>query len=341
MTTVETATIERHHTKQAVSVVALRQGLATEIATTSTALPAHYNPETGLRTIAVAEAGEKHWKRAKDATQLFTAIEAKIRAQADYIVWRDSNARPAHRPKNSFRAERVLLPEGDPGDVTAHRWRKRLCSTSNGATAPDPEKIKAAMIEARLQCRRICEQQSVGTVRGTEGTGEFERYTPVRYVEAVREVLGEIDLDPASCEAAQRTVKAECFYTERDNGLVEPWLGRVFLNPPYHKKLLPDFVDKLVAEIAADHVTEAILLVNNCADTEWFDTALRASGSVCFAHGRIKFLQPKGDPVEPTQGQAFLYFGTHPDRFEAVFHRIGSCLRPSKHYEEAEQEHAA
>ena len=29
----------------------------------------------------------------------------------------------------------------------------------------------------------------VGTVRGTEGTGEFERYTPSRYIELAREVL--------------------------------------------------------------------------------------------------------------------------------------------------------
>jgi ParB family chromosome partitioning protein len=298
-------------------------------------LPAHYNPETGLRTIAVAEAGERHWKRAKDATQLFTAIEAKIKAQAEYIVWRDSNARPAHRPKNSCRAERVL-PEGDPGDVTACRWRKRLCSTSNGSTAPDPEKIDAVLAETRLRCIRICEQQAVyGTVRGTEGTGEFERYTPSKYVEAVREVLGEIDLDPASSAKAQRTVKAERFFTDRDDGLEQEWHGRVFLNAPYNRDLLPRFVRKLVAEIEAGHVTQAIMLVNNCADTDWFDAALRRCRSVCFTHGRIPFLKPNNEELSCTQGQAFLYFGAQPDRFEAVFHRIGPCLRPSKHYEEA------
>jgi ParB family chromosome partitioning protein len=307
----------------------------TEIASSSTALPAHYKPEIGLRTIAVAEAGEKHWARAKDPTKLFIAIEAKIKAQADYIVWRDSNARPAHRPKNSCRAERVL-PEGDPGDVTACRWRKRLCSTSNGSTAPDPDKIDAVMVEARLRCRRICEQQAVyGTVRGTEGTGEFERYTPARYVEAVREVLGEIDLDPASSAIAQRTVKAERFFTDRDNGLIKEWHGRVFLNAPYNRDLLPMFVSKLVAEVAEGHTTEAILLVNNGTDTDWFDAALRACRSVCFTHGRIRFIEASGVEMStPTQGQAFLYFGAQPDRFEAVFHHIGSCLRPSKHYDE-------
>lgn len=48
-----------------------------------------YDPEEGLKTIVVAEASEKHWRRAKDAKKLFEAIEAKLKAQAEYIVWRD------------------------------------------------------------------------------------------------------------------------------------------------------------------------------------------------------------------------------------------------------------
>ena len=300
----------------------------------SAPLPAHYNPAIGLQTIAVAEAGEKHWRRAKDPSQLFTAIEAEIKAQADYIVWRDSNARPAHRPKKSFSAERVL-PEGDPGDVTAHRWRKRLCTANNGVTLPNPEKIDAVLAEARERCRRICEQQPVyGTVRGTEGTGEFERYTPARFVEAVREVLGQIDLDPASSAIAQGIVKAKDFFSERDDGLAQPWRGCVFLNAPYSRDLLPRFVSKLNTEIQCGNTTQAVLLTNAGTDTDWFDTALRTCSSVCFTNGRIRFLLPNNEEIgTPTQGQCFFYFGTQPDRFEQVFHRIGPCLRPSKQYE--------
>jgi hypothetical protein len=34
----------------------------------------------------------------------------------------------------------------------------------------------------------------------------------------VREVLGEIDLDPASCADANKIVRAKQFFTQEDNG---------------------------------------------------------------------------------------------------------------------------
>jgi hypothetical protein len=47
-------------------------------------------------------------------------------------------------------------------------------------------------------------------IRGIEGTGETEWYTPPAYcLEFVRAVLGTIDLDPASCALAQKTVQAK------------------------------------------------------------------------------------------------------------------------------------
>lgn len=43
-----------------------------------------------------------------------------------------------------------------------------------------------------------------------------EWFTPPRYIEAVREVLGAIDLDPASSLAANRIVQAKRYFTEVD-----------------------------------------------------------------------------------------------------------------------------
>lgn len=59
-----------------------------------------------------------------------------------------------------------------------------------------------------------------------------EHYSPPFIVEAARSVLGRIDLDPASCELANQTVRAERIFTREDDGLARQWFGRVFLNPP-------------------------------------------------------------------------------------------------------------
>ena len=58
-------------------------------------------------------------------------------------------------------------------------------------------------------------------------------YTPTYIVEMARRVLGAIDLDVASCGAAQSVVQAARWYGKADNGLVQPWYGRWRCNPPY------------------------------------------------------------------------------------------------------------
>src|SRR4051794_17958061 len=62
---------------------------------------------------------------------------------------------------------------------------------------------------------------------GTHGswTGEVEWYTPAAYVEAARGVLGGIDLDPATSDHAQRTVRAAAYHTAETDGVAHPWRG--------------------------------------------------------------------------------------------------------------------
>ncbi len=59
-----------------------------------------------------------------------------------------------------------------------------------------------------------------------------ECYTPVWLVEAARTALGGFDLDPASCAVANEVVRATRIHTAEDNGLLQPWCGRIFVNCP-------------------------------------------------------------------------------------------------------------
>lgn len=290
--------------------------------------------ETSLKQIVVAEASEKHWKAAKDAEKLFKAIKAKLTLQAGYAVYRQDIAVPSQQTGAPGRGKRVpvlgpVLPDADPGKRIVHRWRERLCDKEGKRWVVSDDKLQVALEEAGLRSVRICEQENANTIRGTEGTGEFERYTPAKYIERARAVLGTIDLDPASSPLAQQTVRATRWFSETDNGLEQPWDGRIWLNPPYHRELAPLFIDKLIEEIAAGRTHQAIVLTNNSTDTQWFFKAATLCTGICFTTGRIHFTVPNGPPVLPTQGQAFFYFGSDLAHFVEVFGEIGWCMRPA------------
>ncbi len=157
-------------------------------------------------------------------------------------------------------------------------------------------------------------------------TGVPEWYTPAAYIEAARKVLGDIDLDPASSEIAQRTVQATTYYTIESDGLAQPWSGRVWMNPPYSSDLVSQFVGKLCDHFEAGDIPAALVLVNNATETRWFQRVGKLASAVCFPEGRVKFLNEDGNPGAPLQGQAILYFGGETIRFLDTFGTFGLVL---------------
>lgn len=153
-------------------------------------------------------------------------------------------------------------------------------------------------------------------------SGNNEWYTPADIIEDARKVIGTITLDPASSEIANETVKATKFFTAEDDGLIQDWDGEnIWLNPPYSSGLIEKFVDKL---LASDY-TQAIVLVNNATDTEWFSRLAEMAEAIVFPKGRVKFYKPDGTTGAPLQGQAILYFGDGADDFKKVFSKYGRC----------------
>lgn len=161
----------------------------------------------------------------------------------------------------------------------------------------------------------------------TRNTGNDEWYTPGEYVTAARDVLDAIDLDPASSAAANRTVRAARFYGVDDDGLVQPWKGRVWMNPPYSTGLVDKFVTRLLEHVATADVTAAVVLTNNATDTRWWQSLARSSSAICLVAGRIRFRGPDGAFAGAgLQGQTIAYLGPDRSRFVERFGAFGVVL---------------
>jgi phage N-6-adenine-methyltransferase len=154
-------------------------------------------------------------------------------------------------------------------------------------------------------------------------SGNNEWYTPVEYIEAARRVLGSIELDPASSDIANQTVKAKIYYTVEDDGLSQHWQGRTWMNPPYASDLIGRFATKLVEHVENGDIPEAIILVNNATETAWFQDIISVASSVVFPRGRVRFWKPDGETGAPLQGQALIYIGVKPCNFNREFSRFG------------------
>lgn len=165
-----------------------------------------------------------------------------------------------------------------------------------------------------------------GIIATKHGGGVVDWYTPAKYIVAAREVMGKIDLDPASNEFAQETVKAGRFFSIEDDGLRSDWRGNVFLNPPFK---MPDgkaFVLRLCDFVESGAVAQAVLLTNNNTDTDWWQRAAKLCAAVCFTDGRIGFYNRAGEKSCPTNGQTFCYFGNRKKKFADRFAEFGIVL---------------
>src|SRR5262249_15823064 len=108
----------------------------------------------------------------------------------------------------------------------------------------------------------------------------------------------------------------------------QPWLGRVYLNPPYAPPWIGKFMGKMLMEWDSGRMTACIALTHNYTDTAWFQDAASVANAICFTQGRIRFYEPDAGRAKPTQGQGFFYFGQEIDAFKREFGRVGFIVRP-------------
>lgn len=103
------------------------------------------------------------------------------------------------------------------------------------------------------------------------------------------------DLDP--CAADPRPW--DCAfnnYTVADDGLRKPWRGKIWLNPPFNRYEVGDWLAKL-----AGH-NDGIALLHARTETEWFQPVWDHATAILFMANRIKFCRPDGSEQEANSG---------------------------------------
>lgn len=165
--------------------------------------------------------------------------------------------------------------------------------------------------------------------------GTADANTPPHIIERVKTVLGAIELDPASNDAAQQYIQAERYYTAERSAFAQgaSWRAKtLFCNPPY-SLLVPGNVKptsasgKWIAPILHGYnqhaIGSAILLVAARVDTKWF--APLWGLPMAFVRGRLKFSSADSAPFP----SVLVYLP--PDalgatqRFYAAFEDIAEC----------------
>jgi phage N-6-adenine-methyltransferase len=243
-----------------------------------------FDPKTAAVNDAQADALIDYAKRVKNWPTLEIAIAAKIEDQAEFVRWWRATVRGDGRPGNGPRSATVLSCE-DAEKLTGitkqqvSRW---------GVALKDREAYRIKLYGRAYRVAMAGEPEAFRTYF----TGNNEWFTPPECLDLAREVMGGIDLDPASHPLAQERVQAAQFFSKDNDGLNRKWRGRVWMNPPYSQPEIEQFIEKLICEVSAGHVVEAIVLTNNSTDTTWFQKAALWANAICFTRGRIRFIAP-------------------------------------------------
>lgn len=128
--------------------------------------------------------------------------------------------------------------------------------------------------------------------------------------------LGKFDLDPCSPPLARRPwPTATTHYTVHENGLAQPWHGRVWCNPPYGREAI-----KFMARMA-EHGNGIALTFARTETTMFQEHIWGKADGILFLRGRLSFCDYKGKPSENSAGAPSVLIAYGSDNVE----RLRNC----------------
>jgi phage N-6-adenine-methyltransferase len=122
-------------------------------------------------------------------------------------------------------------------------------------------------------------------------TSSDEWLTPPELIEAI----GPFDLDPCSPGDRRPWDTAETHYSIDDDGLRQPWSGRVWLNPPYST------AGRWLARMA-EHGHGTALVFARVETALWFEQVWPKATALLFLRGRLNFHYVNGKRAKANSG---------------------------------------
>jgi hypothetical protein len=129
---------------------------------------------------------------------------------------------------------------------------------------------------------------TLGSHQATVGVSQ-SWITPKWIIDA----LGPFDLDPCACDPQPWPCAKDAFTTR---GLERDWYGRIWLNPPFDRYEVAEWIHRM----AAHHYGTA--LIHARTEAEWFEPVWVHADAILFLADRLYFHRPDGSRADANSG---------------------------------------
>lgn len=203
-----------------------------------------------------------------------------------------------------------------PPDQQPAAWELARDVSPNGK--PTAAQVGSAVEQMQLLPEPGLAGRSVHFLHESE-----EWYTPLHIIERALDFFGEIDLDPCAPDKLVPVVPARTIYTKADDGLIQSWSGRVWMNPPYGD-VIGLWTRKLITAYRHRSIEAGLALVPSRTERDWFEELW--DFPLCFLRGRLKFRNPTGISNSAPFGSVIACISGDREEFARCFGDLGHIV---------------